>query len=466
MRVFILTCCLIARAGLAQNSTLSPAALEHYQNGVVYWISGQSDSARFALETALRLAPDYYEPHVALGDLFLREGAYERARKNYSRAQSLRPEAAAPHLGLGHVMWEADANYPGALVEYRAALNLESGNAEANYFVGQALLYDDQLAEAMSYFEQAHQHAPSHAGSHAKLALIHMLRGDTARAARHWREFKRKGGLSQALVEFSQNLILTVAENGIIFTNGEEDTYPLWYLQLSEGLCRDVCVVNAGLLNFTWYVRMLRAHAGLDVRYKDEELQERLQERAWPKPKPETIAGLRWIIPPAPGQKSLRAQDVVTLDVLAWNAWLRPIYFAVTLAPENKLGLEDFLSLEGLAFRLHPKKTAAVQVDSTWANARKRYSYTHSAAPSDATARALTANYATMFCLLADAYLQRRDREQCHATLALADKLDLLQDTRANEWAARLASSIASEELAARFKRKAEALKRKQATIF
>lgn len=461
MRVFILTCCFIARAGLAQNSSLTPAALEHYQNGVVHWMSGQSDSARFALEAALRLAPNYYEPHVALGDLFLHEGQYERARKNYSRAQSLRPEAAAPHLGLGHVLWEAEANYPGALVEYRAALNLENGNAEANYFVGQALLYSDHLDEAMSYFEQAIQRDPSYAKSHEKLALIHMLRGDNARAAQHWRELKRKGGMSQALVEFSQNLILTVAENGIIFTNSEADTHPLWYLQLGEGLRRDVCVVNTGLLNFTWYVRMLRVHAGLDVRYKDEELQERLQERLWPKPKPETIAGLRWILPPAPGQKSLRAQDVVTLDVLAWNAWQRPVYFAVTVAPENKLGLEDFLSLEGLAFRLHTKKTAPVQIDSTWTNARKRYSYTHSAAPSDAATRHLTANYATMFCLLADAYLQRRDREQCHATLALADSLGLLQDARANEWAARLAGSIASDELAARFKRKAEIMRGK-----
>lgn len=462
MRVSWFIFSLLCATSFAQNTAPSVAALEHYQNGIGYWMSGESDSARYALETALRLAPNYYEPQLTLGDLYLHERLYERARKNYARAQLLRPEAAAPHLGLGHVLWEAEANYPGALAEYRRAMQLDTENAEASYYVGLALLYDDKLEEAAAYFEQARQRDPAYAKPHEKLAFLHMLQGHAEPAAQHWRELKRKGGMSQALVEFNQNLLLTVAENGILLTNGEEDTYPLWYLQMSEGVRRDVSVINVGLLNFTWYVRMLRAREPhLQIRYAEEELHVRLQERAWPKPKPMEIAGLRWILPPAPQQKSLRVQDVVLLDMLKWNAWQRPVYFAVTLAPENKLGLEDFLSMEGLAWQLHAKRVSAVQVDTTWANVRKRYSYTHSAAPSDAAARTLTANYATMFCLLADAFLQRREREQCHATLALADNLGILQEARANEWAARVASGIGSEELAARFKRKAEANKRK-----
>ncbi len=463
MRVFFFVFSLMCATSFAQDAALSVAALEHYQNGVGYLMSGESDSARFALETALRLAPNYYEPRLALGDLYLRAGAYAHARKNYARAQQLRPEAAAPHLGLGHVLWEAEANYPGALAEYRLALQLDDENAEASYYVGLALIYDDKQEEAVAYFEQAIQRDPAYAQPHEKLAFIHLLQGHAERAAQHWRELKRKGGMSQALVEFNHNLLLTVAQNGILLTNGEEDTYPLWYLQISEGVRRDVSVINVGLLNFAWYVRTLRTREPqLQIRYVEEELHTRLQERYWPKPQPMEIAGLRWILPPAAQQKSLRVQDVVLLDLLTWNAWQRPVYFAVTLAPENKLGLEDFLSMEGLAWRLHPRRVNAVQADTTWANVRKRYSYTYSAEPSDAAARTLTANYATMFCLLADAFLQRREREQCHATLALADNLGILQDARANEWAARVAGGIGSEELAARFKRKGEAMKRKE----
>lgn len=460
MRISILILGLITSAGLAQNSAMPPAVLEHYQNGVVHWMSGQSDSARIEFEAALRLASSYYEAFVALGDLHLREGEYEKTRKNYSRAQKLRPEAAAPHLGMGHVLWEAEANYPAALAEYRTALTMEPENAEANYFVGQALLYDDKPEEAGAYLEQAIQRDPSYAKPHEKLAFIHMLQGHNERAAHHWRECKRKGGMSQALVEFNQNVLLTVARDGILFTNGEEDTYPLWYLQLSEGVRRDVSVVNIALLNFVWYVRMLRAfEPRLALRYEQENLRERLQERFWPKPNKAEIAGLRWLLAPAPGYKNLRVQEVAMLDVLVWNAWQRPVYFAVTLAPENKLGLEEFLTMEGLAWRLHAQKAEAVQTDSAWTNARTRYSYVYSAEPSDAGSRRVLANYATMFCVLADAYLQRREREQCHAVLAWAESLGVLRDARANEWAAKIADSIASEELAARFKRRAEALR-------
>ncbi len=452
---------LLAGACLAQQSSVQSAALERYQQGVVHWMAGARDSALLDFEAALRAAPNYYEACLAIGDLNLQSAKYDKARKAYARAQTLRPEAAGAHLGLGHVLWEAEQNYPGALEEYRRALTLEPENAEANYFVGHALVFEEKYDEARAHLEKAIQRDPAYAKPHEKLALAHMLQGRNEQAAQHWRELKRKGGMSQALVEFNQNLLMTVAQNGILITNGEEDTYPLWYLQMSEGVRRDVSVVNLGLLNFTWYVRTLREHEPkLGIRYDDDYLRERLQERYWPKPAKAEIAGLRWILPPAPGYKHLRVQDVVLLDLLTWNAWQRPVYFAVTLAPENKLGLEDFLTMEGLAWRLHSQKSPAIQADSTWTNVRKRYSYVYCAESSDGASRSLVANYATVFCLLADAYLQRRDRERCHATLAWADSLGVLQDAAANRWAAKLASSIASDELAERFTRKAELLRR------
>ncbi|NKB70576.1 MAG: DUF2723 domain-containing protein [Candidatus Latescibacteria bacterium] len=164
--------------------------------------------------------------------------------------------------------------------------------------------------------------------------------------------------------DYAYNMLQSCDEGAILFTNGDNDTFPLWFLQEVEGIRRDVKVVNLSLLNTNWYIKQMRDREpkidlGLTDDFIDRILtghtREALSARYMEGPQPFKIAGIEWEFGPLPGHNLLRIQDFMVIKILQRTNWKKPIYFAITVPTENQVGLSNYLQLSGMAFRLAPQ---------------------------------------------------------------------------------------------------------------
>ena len=181
--------------------------------------------------------------------------------------------------------------------------------------------------------------------------------------------------------DYSYNILQSCKPNGVIFTNGDNDTFPLWYLQEVEKVRTDVAVVNLSLLNTPWYIKQQRDNRPKETRFinlSDKQIDKytsRLTE--WKKQKiqvpvyddPENEDGyIEWELKPTYGGRALRVQDMMILRIIKDAGWRVPIYFAVTVSQKNRIGLDQYLDMQGLTFQLKSHKTDPIDVDRMYDN--------------------------------------------------------------------------------------------------
>ncbi len=257
--------------------------------------------------------------------------------------------------------------------------------------------------------------------------------------------------------EYSYNLLNTCEPDAIIFTNGDNDTFPLWYLQEVEGIRKDVRVVNLSLLNTPWYIKQLKDMEpkvpmsltesdidGLGLwRWEERQMRIPAPERT-PVDAPEvenleeapTPADLVWNLKPTVSRQinpstgklvgGLRVQDVMIYEIIRVNQWKRPIYFAVTVSPSNQIGLMDFLRMDGQAYRLVPFKVGLeIDPDILYQNIVEKYRYTNLNNPDvfyQPNVKRLLQNYRKGFLQLVYEYGFGTDREKAKDILKFMDE--------------------------------------------
>ena len=245
--------------------------------------------------------------------------------------------------------------------------------------------------------------------------IICLLLVPTIMANENWDDHDRSNRYTAR--DVASNYLNSCAPNSIIFTNGDNDTFPLWYAQEVEGIRTDVRVINLSLFNTDWYIDQMRRAAyeagpipsSLNwEKYKqgtrdyipiyDREIgytnvkeiidfigndnpqtkipTSRGQSNYCPTNKLKLKVNKEFIIEKGivPANKQDEIVDEITwelkgsgfsknqlmvLDILAHFNWETPIYFAITVGNDNFMGLEKYFQLEGLAYRFVPYLTTS-----------------------------------------------------------------------------------------------------------
>ena len=211
----------------------------------------------------------------------------------------------------------------------------------------------------------------------AVLSAIACLLVPLQMASQTWDDHDRSGRYTCR--DFGANYLNSMQREGhpIILTNGDNDTFPLWYNHEVEGVRTDTRVVNMEYLQTDWYIDQMKRQAydspPLPISLSHEDYKEGRME--YVPIDTDSIA-----IGPATislkGKKGLFKNELMVLDMLLQANWERPVYMSISMGSDILPFLRDHLVLEGLAYRISPTATnQKLDVERLYDNIMHRFRY-------------------------------------------------------------------------------------------
>lgn len=259
-------------------------------------------------------------------------------------------------------------------------------NAELHYFLGYAIdrinafdgstlvaVKKERTQEASLHFETVNRLEPKYKGEivvldpYAKLSSIwgslaqaYLFRQLPDSASWAFKEGKRRGGFDEPTLAYNRQLLNSCSPNAILVTNGDNITIPSWYLQQVENYRADVTVVDANLVNTSWYPKYLKHDKKLNISFTDTEIDSidyiQFTPRYITVSNPNnTEEKFTWMLKPTYMEHYLLKGDRIMLNIVKENLFIRDIYFNIGSDSTLNLFLDDYFMQDGLVDKVLKK---------------------------------------------------------------------------------------------------------------
>ena len=300
-------------------------------------------------------------------------------------------------------------------------------------------------------------------------------------AAENWDDHDRSN--RYVARDFGGNYLASLKPNAIVFSNGDNDTFPLWYNQEVEGQRTDVRVCNLSYLQTDWYIDQMKRgayeSAPLPISWEAKDYVTGKNEVMWVEDMikepidmktafdfllsddPATkmngesfIPSSKLFLPVDANQviksgtlaperageivpqinvelkRRITKSEIMILEMLKTNNWKRPVYFAVTVGDDYYLGLNDHFELTGLAYQILPIGAkgagSGVNTKEMYDNMINKFRYGNIQDPKvylDENTLRMCRTHRMMFSQLASALYNEGDSVKALKTLDFAAKM-------------------------------------------
>ena len=283
-------------------------------------------------------------------------------------------------------------------------------------------------------------------------------------ASQNWDDHNRAN--RYAARDFGANYLKSCEQDAVIFCNGDNDTFPLWYNIEVEEERNDVRACNLSYLQTDWYIDQMKRpyynSPGLPISWEYKDYMPGKNEIAWVENRlnaplevkkafqflhstdPRTKRDGEGYLPSdqlyvlSPDSQKIMFKkarrftrsEMMVMEMLSTNEWKRPIYFAVTIGNDYHLGLDPYLELTGLAYRITPERSQdgkhRVNTEVMYDNMLHKFKYGNMNLPGiyiDENTMRMCRTHRMMFLELIEALYKEGKYDKCLDVLDFAEEM-------------------------------------------